>query len=142
EFAKILIIIFAAAFLVSKRDLFTSAGTHAFGLDLPRARDLAPLLVLLVLTIGVAGLNKDLGFALLIYGTILVMIYVATDRVSWLLFGVGLFIVAAVAAYFVYGHFRERVDVWLDPFATYHTSGYQISQSLFGMATGGLAGTG
>lgn len=142
EFAKILIIIFAASFLVSKRDLFTTAGKHVFGLDVPRARDLAPLLVAAALTIGVAVVNKDLGFALLIFGTILVMVYVATDRASWLFIGIGLFLIGAVAAYFLFGHLRSRVDVWLDPFANYNTSGYQISQSLFGFATGGLGGTG
>ncbi|WP_182349166.1 FtsW/RodA/SpoVE family cell cycle protein [Tomitella gaofuii] len=142
EFAKILIIVFAAAFLVSKKDLFTTAGKHVFGLDVPRARDLAPLLVAVVLAIGIAVLNKDLGFALLIFGTILVMIYIATDRASWLFIGIGLFLLAATAAYFMFDHFQQRVEVWLDPFATYNTSGYQISQALFGFATGGLAGTG
>jgi len=58
------------------------------------------------------------------------------------LIGIALFLLAALAAYFLFSHFRQRVEVWLDPFATYNTSGYQISQALFGFATGGLAGSG
>ncbi|MDG3017170.1 FtsW/RodA/SpoVE family cell cycle protein [Speluncibacter jeojiensis] len=142
EFAKILLIIFVAAFLVSKRDLFTRAGRHIFGLDVPRARDLAPLVVSAVIAIGVLVLNKDLGFALLIFVTILVMIYIATERVSWLLIGLALFFAGCVLAYYLFAHFAERVHVWLDPFATYNTTGYQIAQALFGFATGGVAGTG
>src|SRR5699024_3339851 len=142
EFAKILLIVFAAAFLVSKRELFTTAGRHMFGFDIPRARDLAPLLLAAFGAIGIAMLNTDLGFALLSYGTVLVMLYVATDRGSWLLFGVSMFLAGAIVAYFLFDHFRIRVAIWVDPFDTYTTSGYQIAQSLFGLATGGLAGTG
>src|SRR5699024_3083985 len=142
EFAKILLIVFAAAFLVSKRELFTTAGRHMFGFDIPRARDLAPLLLAAFGAIGIAMLNTDLGFALLIYGTVLVMLYVATDRGSWLLFGVSMFLAGAIVAYFLFDHFRIRVAIWVAPFVTYATSGYQIAQSLFGLATGGLAGTG
>lgn len=142
EFAKLLLIVFFAGVLVAKRDLFTAAGKHVFGLELPRARDLGPILVVWVVCIGVLVLEKDLGTSLLIFATVLVMLYIATERVGWLVIGGGLLALGFVFAYNAFGHVRVRVETWLHPFDDYNNTGYQISQSLFGLATGGLAGTG
>ena len=142
EFAKIALIIFAAAFLVSKRTVLSTAGKKVFGLVLPRGRDLGPLLVALLLVLGIMVLGKDLGSALLIFGTFLAMIYVATGRVSWLVIGILGFSAGAYLAYRMFAHVRVRVDIWLDPFGDPLGNGYQLVQSLFGLGTGGIFGTG
>lgn len=142
EFAKILLLIFFAAFLVSKRDLFMAAGRRVLGIDLPRARDLGPILVAWGVSVVVLVLEKDLGTSLLFFGIVLVMLYVATERVIWVGVGLALFAAGCVIAYYAFAHIKSRVQNWLDPFADYEGGGFQIAQSLFGLATGGVGGTG
>lgn len=142
EFAKITLIVFAAAFLVSKRDVLTSAGPRFLGLTFPRPRDLGPLVVLVVVTLGVLIVGKDLGTALLIFGVLLGMVYMATGRSSWVVIGLLAFAAGAALAYRLFGHLRVRVNIWLDPFDDPLGASYQLVQSLFGLGTGGIFGTG
>jgi cell division protein FtsW (lipid II flippase) len=142
EFSKILLLIFFSAVLIAKRGLFTSVGKHFMGLTLPRPRDLAPLLAAWVISIGVMVFEKDLGTSLLLYASFLVVVYLATQRFSWVVIGLVLFAVGSVIAYFVFAHVRVRVQMWWDPFSDPDGSGYQIVQSLFSFATGGIFGTG
>ncbi|HEY2206324.1 MAG TPA: FtsW/RodA/SpoVE family cell cycle protein [Pseudonocardia sp.] len=142
EFAKVLLMIFFSALLVAKRDLFTTAGRHVLGMELPRPRDLAPLLVAWAISVGMLVLEKDLGSSLLYFGVLLVLLYAATERVSWLVIGLTFFVAGAVLAYQLFGHVQERVSVWLDPLANFDGNGYQIGQALFGLGTGGVGGTG
>lgn len=142
EFSKILLLIFFAGVLVTKRHLFSSAGRHVLGIDLPRPRDLAPLLGAWIISIGVMVFEKDLGTSLLLYASFLVMVYIATERFSWVVIGLSLFGAGSVVAYHLFGHVRERVQTWLDPFADPEGAGYQMVQSRFSFATGGVFGTG
>jgi cell division protein FtsW (lipid II flippase) len=95
-----------------------------------------------VASMGVLVVEKDLGTSLLFFGMFIAMLYVATERRSWLLIGVGLFAAGAFGAYHAFGHVRDRVDIWLHPFSHATTTGYQLVQSLFGLAFGGILGTG
>jgi cell division protein FtsW (lipid II flippase) len=142
EFSKILLLFFFSAVLVAKRGLFTSAGKHVLGMDLPRPRDLAPLLAAWVISVSVMIFEKDLGTSLLLYASFLVVVYIATQRFSWVVIGLTLFALGSVAAYFAFAHVRIRVQTWLDPFADPEGNGYQMVQSLFSFATGGIFGTG
>jgi len=142
EFSKILLLIFFAAVLVAKRGVFTSAGKHIGGLTVPRPRDLAPLLAAWIISVGVMVFEKDLGTSLLLYASFLVLVYIATERLSWVVIGLALFAAGSVAAYYLFGHVRTRVETWLDPFADPDNTGYQMVQSMFSFATGGVFGTG
>ena len=142
EIAKILLMVFFAAFLVSKRDVLSLASRRVMGIDLPRARDLGPVLLAWMASIAVLTREKDLGSSLLFFGIFVVMLYIATERTSWLLIGLGLFAGSSFAAYHLFGHVQKRVDTWLDPFRYTADQGYQLVQGLFGMGTGGIFGTG
>jgi len=142
EFAKICLVVFFAAYLVDKRDVLALASRRVLRLELPRGRDLGPVLLAWVASILVLVFERDLGSSLLLFGIFVVMLYVATERASWLVIGVILFSGGAYVAYQAFGHVRVRVDTWLDPFAYVDTGGYQIVQSLFSLGTGGLFGAG
>jgi cell division protein FtsW (lipid II flippase) len=142
EFAKLALMVFFAAYLVQKRDVLSMASRRVAGVDLPRGRDLGPVLVAWGLSVLVLVGEKDLGTSLLFFGIFVVMLYIATERTSWLLIGLGLFMAGAYTAYLMFGHVQERVMVWLHPFQYRNVQGYQIVQALFGLGTGGLFGTG
>ncbi|MEP6852530.1 MAG: FtsW/RodA/SpoVE family cell cycle protein [bacterium] len=141
ELSKIALTIFAAAYLVSKRDVLSAAGRTVLGLELPRGRDVGPLVLAWLICIGVLVRGHDLGTSLMFFGVFVVLLYVATERVSWLVIGLLLFAGGTYLAYQLFDTLRTRVDVWLHPFDT-GDAGYQLSQSLFGLGTGGLFGTG
>lgn len=142
EFSKILLLLFFAQLLATKRALFTIAGYRFLGMDFPRLRDLAPILVVWALAILIMAGANDFGPALLLFTTVLAMVYLATGRGSWLLIGAVLVAVGAFAVYQVSSKIQERVQNFVDPVAHYDTTGYQLSQSLFGMSWGGITGTG
>lgn len=147
EFAKIAFAVFFAGYLVSNRDTLTLAGKKVLGLQLPRSRDLGPIIVVWLVSILVLVFEKDLGTSLLFFGLFVAMIYIATERISWVLIGLVLVGVGAAAAASTLPHVAGRFDAWLNAFDAdiydrEFGGSYQIVQGLFGMANGGLMGTG
>jgi cell division protein FtsW (lipid II flippase) len=143
EFAKILLTVFGAAYLVAKRDVLSLAGRRVMGIDLPRGRDFGPLLAAWLICIGVLVRGHDLGTSLMFFGLFVVLLYTATERVSWVIIGILLFAVGAYFAYQIFGTVQTRVDVWLHAFSPAHNdNGFQLRQSLYGLAAGGIFGTG
>lgn len=142
EIAKILLTIFFAGYLVMTRDSLALVRVKVLGLGLPRARDLGPLLVAWLVSLAVLIFERDLGTSLLFFGLFVSMLYIATQRKAWLVLGALLFMVGSVFAYLAFDHVRIRVEVWLDPFLYQQEQGYQIVQSLFGLANGGMLGAG
>lgn len=142
EFSKILLLLFFAQLLVNKRALFNVAGYRFLGMEFPRLRDLAPILAVWAVALLIMAASNDFGPALLLFATVLGMMYLATNRTSWLLIGLALVGVGAFAVYQVSSKIQERVSNFLDPVANYDSTGYQLSQALFGMSWGGIGGTG
>jgi cell division protein FtsW (lipid II flippase) len=146
ELAKIALAIFFAGYLVSARDSLSMVGTRVLGMTFPRARDLGPILVVFVASMAVLIFQRDLGTSLLYFGLFLVMIYVATGRASWIVLGLGMFLTGALVASQTLSYVNNRFAAWLDAFNQdiYEQIGgsYQLVQGLFGLASGGLIGTG
>jgi cell division protein FtsW (lipid II flippase) len=141
EAAKIVLIVAFAGYLVRTKDALALAGRRVLGVDLPRARDLGPILIVWIVALGILAVQNDLGPSLLIFGIFVLMIYTATERISWVVVGLLLFAVGGLAAYATVPHVRPRFTGWLDPFSDTDRFG-QIVQSLYGLAYGGLTGTG
>ena len=146
ELAKIALAIFFAGYLVTARDSLSIGGRTVLGMRFPRVRDLGPILVIWLAAMSVIVFQRDLGTALLYFGLFLVMIYVATGRASWVIIGLVMFLGGAFVASRILSYVEGRFNSWLDAFnpTIYDASGgsYQLVQGLFGLADGGLVGTG
>jgi cell division protein FtsW (lipid II flippase) len=140
EIAKVALVVAFAGYLVLHRDALALAGRRFAGIDFPRGRDLGPILVMWLISLGILIFQRDLGSSLLFFGLFLVMLFVATERPGWLVVGSALFVGGSLAAYSVFGHVQTRVQGWLDPFADEDYG--QIVEGLYGMAWGGLVGRG
>ena len=144
EVSKLLLVVFFASYLVAKRDVLSVVTRSVAGLPLPRARDLGPVLVAWGASLAVLIVEHDLGSSLLFFGIFVAMLYVATQRASWLIIGLLLFAGGAFTSYTLFPVVQTRVDIWLHAFdpARVSNSSYQLVQGLFGLASGGLFGTG
>lgn len=142
EVAKVALAIFFAAYLADQRELIATSQWRLGPLRLPHPKYLGPVLVAWAVTLVVMFYQKDLGSSLLFFALFVVMLWVATQRASFLVIGGSLFAVGALFAWRTFGHVRTRVDIWLDPWQDPGGTGYQIIQGLFAMASGGVTGTG
>ncbi|MEU6840958.1 FtsW/RodA/SpoVE family cell cycle protein [Streptomyces sp. NPDC046716] len=149
EFAKIALAIFFAGYLMVKRDALALASRRFMGLYLPRGRDLGPIIVVWAISILILVFETDLGTSLLFFGMFVIMLYVATERTSWIVFGLLMSAVGAVGVASFEPHIQQRVDAWLDPMKEYLLSrqgvqghSEQAMQALWAFGSGGTLGTG
>jgi len=144
QFAELALAVFFAGYLVAKRDVLALAGRRFLGIDLPRARDLGPVLIAWAASLLVLIFESDIGTSALFFGLFVAMLYIGTQRTSWLLIGILLFVFGAYVAGKLFGHVGERFTVWLHPWAGHNptTIAYQTVQGLEGLGSGGILGTG
>ena len=142
EVAKIAIVLFLAGYLAANREMLSVFTWRVGPFNLPDARTLLPLLVMWLISIGIVAFEKDLGSALVFFFVFLVMLYVATGKKTYVIAGVLLMAAGAVGLYFVFDHIQVRVATWLDPFADAQNTGYQLVQTIYSLADGGLFGVG
>ncbi|PSM41773.1 cell division protein FtsW [Streptomyces dioscori] len=149
EFAKIVLAIFFAGYLMVKRDALALASRRFMGIYLPRGRDLGPIIVVWIISILILVFETDLGTSLLFFGMFVIMLYVATERTSWIVFGMLMSAAGAVGVASFESHVQQRVQAWLDPMHEYELSqqgviGHteQSMQALWAFGSGGTLGTG
>ncbi|MEV5509220.1 FtsW/RodA/SpoVE family cell cycle protein [Streptomyces orinoci] len=144
EFAKIILAVFFAGYLMVKRDALALASRRFMGLYLPRGRDLGPILAVWAMSILILVFETDLGTSLLFFGMFVVMLYVATERTSWIVFGLLMSAVGAVGVASFESHVQARVTAWLDPFAGWGKSeaSEQMAKVLMTFGSGGVSGSG
>ena len=142
EVAKVMLVIAFAGYLVLHRDALALAGRRLVFIDLPRGRDLGPILAMFGVSMMILVLQNDLGSSLLFFGLFLAMLYVATERPGWLVVGAALFGAGALAAYTFVTNVQRRFDIWLNPMDHYPGTSFQPVEAMFGMGWGGLIGRG
>jgi cell division protein FtsW (lipid II flippase) len=142
EFGKIAIVIFLAAYLRDTRQVMVQSSRRFLGVTIPPLKHFGPLLLVWGAAMLMLVFIRDLGSSIMYFGAFLALVYVATNRFSFVLVGLVLF---GLGAWFLASHvphIEDRIDIWLDPFKDYNSSGYQIANGMFAQADGGLFGTG
>ena len=142
ELAKIAIVLFLSGYLAANREMLSVFTWRVGPFNLPDIRTLLPLLLMWLISIGIVAFEKDLGSALVFFFVFLVMLYVASGKKTYVIAGVLMMAIGAVGLYFVFDHIQVRVATWLDPFADAQNTGYQLVQTIYSLADGGLFGVG
>ena len=142
ELLKVILVVFLAAYLSENRALLVEESTRLGPLHLPPIPYLAPMVAMWAIALAIVVVQRDLGAALLFFVVFLLLLYIATARVSFVALGLVAFVAGGIVLYELLPYIRTRVDIWLDPFATPQGSGYQVVQALHAFARGGMLGTG
>jgi cell division protein FtsW (lipid II flippase) len=142
EFARIALIVFFAGYLAEKRDLLAATSTTVLGIQIPAVKYFGPVALVWAASLGLLVFEKDLGSSLLFFAVPLLMLYAATGRIAYVILGTVLFSVGSFVTFLLFDHVQVRVQAWLDPWKQPDSTGFQILQSIFNIADGGLLGTG
>lgn len=142
ELAKIVLAAFLAGYLAQKREVMTIAAAKVGPLHFPAPRHFGPLLLAWGLSLALIVWERDLGSSILFFALFVVMVYVATTRAAYAVIGFALFSGGVYFAYHAFGHVQRRIAAWIDPWSRIQESGFQIAQSVFALATGGISGRG
>jgi cell division protein FtsW (lipid II flippase) len=142
EFAKLAIVVFLAGYLNDKKLLLSVPTRHVLRVPVPATKYFGPLLVMWVMSLAMLVFMKDFGMSLLFMAIFVALMYMATTRIVYVVLGGSLFAAAAALSLTVVPHVNDRFTVWLDPWPYASTTGYQLLQSLFTIADGGVLGAG
>jgi cell division protein FtsW (lipid II flippase) len=142
EFARIALVIFFAGYLAEKRDVMTATSRTFLRIQIPALKYFGPVALVWAASLGLLVFEKDLGSSLLFFAVPLLMLYTATGRIAYVLLGGILFSIGSLMTYLLFSHVQLRVQSWLDPWEDPDGTGFQILQSIFNIADGGMTGTG
>src|SRR5215210_5080634 len=142
EFARIALVVFFAGYLAEKRDLWAATSRSFVGIQLPALKYFGPIALVWAASLGLLIFEKDLGSSLLFFAVPVLMLYAATGRIAYVILGALLFAIGSFATYLAFSHVQLRVSSWLDPWSDPDDSGFQITQSIFNIADGGITGSG
>ncbi|MDT0309334.1 FtsW/RodA/SpoVE family cell cycle protein [Streptomyces sp. DSM 44917] len=149
EFVKVMIVVFFASYLMANRDALALVGRRFLGLALPRGRNAGPVLLVWAVSLVVLFYERDLGTSLIFFGVFILMLYIATQRTSWMVLGGLMAVAGTVVVAATQPHVKGRVQAWLDPMAAFDPPedspvfiSEQSAQALFAFGAGDLTGTG
>jgi cell division protein FtsW len=146
ELLKVILVVFLAGYLAENRALLstgnTRLGTRLGTYTVPPLAYLLPMLAMWGIALAIVIVQKDLGAALLYFVVFLGLLYAATRRVAYVLFGIGLFLIGSAVLYLVFATVQQRINIWIDPFADAQGAGYQVIRALYAYGRGGILGTG
>jgi cell division protein FtsW (lipid II flippase) len=142
EFTKLAIVVFLASYLREHREVLIVGARRVLGVTLPPLKHFGPMLVVWGASMFMLVFIRDLGSSLMFFAAFLALLYVATGRFSFVVIGMAMFLVGAWFFASTVPHVHDRVEIWLHPYNDPQGTGYQILNSIFAQADGGLFGKG